>query len=86
MGLTDEEKRTLAALNKKAKEPDPPPVGKSVNITIDPKDPDSVAFAVKHGFLRGDDPVGDADGGDDGDGDGDDDADETPKRKGFFPD
>lgn len=82
MGLTEQEKRTLEALNKKAKEPDPAPVGKSVNITIDPKDKASVDFAIQHGFLTAPE-VEEPPEGDDGDGE---EGEETPKRRGYFGD
>jgi hypothetical protein len=88
--LSEEEARTLEALQKKAKAPDAPAVARSVNISVDLADEAQVERAVKLGLPGFDALVssnGDDDGDDDGsssDDDGDDDGDEPPRRRGFF--
>jgi len=80
MGLTDAEKSLLAKLNKKAEEPDAPPVGRTINANIDLGDPKQVALAVKHGFLTADE----VEELTEGDGEEKEDSDETPIRQGYF--
>lgn len=80
MPLSEKEKKQLADLEKKRDAPEPPKVSKSVSINVDPKDKDSVAFAIKHGFLTADD-VSD-NGGDDDDDSDDEDSDSKPKPRG----
>lgn len=95
MALSEAEKKQLKDLEKKRDAPDPPKVNKSVSITVDPKDKDSVAFAIKHGFLTADEVEEQSKNGDsDDDSDDDDDADKkkprgragskTPRRRGYF--
>lgn len=80
MGLTDQEKATLEALSKKAKEPDAPPMGRNVSVSIDMGDAEQVAKAQKWGFLPPDEePAEGGEGGEGGAGDED-----PPKRGGFF--
>ncbi|MDE2101942.1 MAG: hypothetical protein KGL39_32145 [Patescibacteria group bacterium] len=80
MGLSPDEQKTLKALQRKAEEPDAPPVGRSVNVSVDLSDPKQVALAIKHGFLS-------AIGADDDDtGDDEPEEDDAPKRRGYFPD
>lgn len=82
MGLSEQEARTLQALLKKKDEPDAPPVGKSINVTIDLGDAKQVERAQKLGLLG---MIQDGDDDDDSGGDGDDDkGDVPPKRKGYF--
>jgi hypothetical protein len=93
--LSEEEARTLEALQKKAKAPDAPAVARSVNISVDLADEAQVERAVKLGLpgfdalvsSNGDDSD---DGGDDDDGasggDDDDDDHEPPRRRAFFGD
>lgn len=54
MGLSASEKKALERLQKKAEEPDPAPVSKSISATVDLSDPKSIAAAIKHGFLTAD--------------------------------
>lgn len=81
MGLSAKEKKLLANLQKKAEEPDAPPVGKSISINLDLSNADQLKLAKQYGFLPADDVDDDDD--DDGDEDADDD---TPKRRGYFGD
>ena len=87
MALTDEEKATLAALTKKAEEPEESGSSRSrvenVNLTIDLSDDKQVRRAVKAGYLpasylEDDDDAADGDDGDGGDG-GD-----PPRRRARF--
>lgn len=80
MGLSAAEKKALAALQKKAEEPDAPPVSKSVSATVDLSDPKSVAAAIKHGFLTADE----AEDLKDEEDDKDDKEHTTPRRKSYF--
>ena len=82
MGLSAEEKKQLKALERKAQEPDPPAMGKSVSVHVDLSDANSVAMAKKYGFLPSDEPENDDE---DTDEDEEDDE-ETPRRKGYFKD
>lgn len=86
VGLTEQEKAMLDRLSKKANEPDPPPVGKSVTAHINLGNKDEVELAIKHGFLTADEAadLGNEGTGDDG-GKGEE-GDEKPKRRGYFPD
>lgn len=84
MGLSADEKKTLEALNRKAKEPDPEPVSRSVRANFDLGDPKQVALAIKHGFLKGDDDDDDKGDKKDKKDKKDDDDDDTPKRGGYF--
>lgn len=79
MGLTDEEKKLMAKLQKKAEEPDAPPVGKSVNVIVDLKDKAQVAMAKKFGFLPDDDD-------EEEESEEEEEVDDKPKRRGYFPD
>lgn len=83
MGLSKEEKRQLKALQQKEQEPDAPPIGKSVNFSVDLGDPKQVETAKSLGllgFLQGDN-----DDDDENDDDDDDENAETgPRRKGYF--
>ena len=79
MGLNEKQKQLFEKLSKLAEEPDRPPVGRSVTAHVDLTDPKSIALAIKHGFLDGDDDIDDDD--DDGD---DDSAEEKPNRRGSF--
>lgn len=84
MGLTAAEKKALDRLQKKAEEPDSPPVSKSISATVDLSDPKSIAAAVKHGFLtedQADDLLDDAKD----DSNGKKEA-STPRRKSYFKD
>ena len=85
--LTEEEARTLKALQEKAKAPDAPSVARSLNISVDLGDDAQVERAVKLG-LPGFEAFGsNGDGDDDDDGDGGDgDGDEPPTRRGYFKD
>lgn len=83
MGLSASEKKMLERLQAKAEEPDAPPVGRTLNASIDLGDPKQVALAQKFGFLTADEVEDDIDGDDDND---DDKGDETPKRRGYFND
>lgn len=78
MGLTEKEKEMLERLTAKSKEPDAPPIGRSLSVHIDMGDEKAIARAQRFGFLAPDED-------DDGDGDGDGDGEETPKRRGYFP-
>lgn len=78
MPLSDDEKRTLAALTKKAKEPDEPAPGRMLNFTIDLANDTAVANAKKLGIFPEDDPPADDPPGDDPP------VDEPPARSGFF--
>lgn len=51
MGLSESEKELLERLTKKSKEPDAPPVSKSISASIDLSDDKQVARAIEHGFL-----------------------------------
>lgn len=51
MALSEKEQEILDRLSKKAKEPDAPPVSKSISATVDLSNEKSVAAAIKHGFL-----------------------------------
>lgn len=83
MALTDEEKATLEALTKKAKEPDDEGPKHSrvenINLTIDLSDDAQVKRAVKAGYLP-ESYLDDDEGGDDGDEGGDDDSQDPPNR------
>lgn len=81
MGLTDQEKATLEALSKKAKEPDPPPLGRSVSISVNMDDAEQVAKAQKWGFLPPDEepPAEGGEGGESGES-----GEDQPQRGGFF--
>lgn len=83
MGLTAAEKKALERLQRKAEEPDAPPVSRSITATVDLSDPKSIAAAIKHGFLTSDEVEDLQD--DEGDGESDE-GDETPKRRGYFKD
>ena len=84
MGLNEKQKQLFEKLSKLAEEPDRPPVGRSVTAHVDLTDPKSIALAIKHGFLDGDDDE------DDDDDDGDDDSakdsakEKQPNRRGSF--
>lgn len=54
MALSEKEQEILDKLSKKAKEPDAPPVSKSISATVDLSNEKSVAAAIKHGFLTAD--------------------------------
>lgn len=69
----------LAALQKKAEEPDAPPVGKSVSITLDLGNAEQVKQAKRYGFLP-------ADLDDEEEEETPDEEEETPKRRGYFGD
>lgn len=85
MALTDKEKATLEALNKKAKEPDAAPVGRSLRANIDLGDEKQVSLARKLGFLPSEEDDDDDDGKDKKDKkDKKDDDDDTPNRRGYF--
>lgn len=83
MGLSPAEKKALERLQRKAEEPDPPAVGRSVTASVDLSDPKSIAAAIKYGFLT-ESEVEDLQD-DEGDGESDE-GDETPKRRGYFKD
>ena len=76
MGLSKEEKEQLAALQRKAEEPDGPPP--NVNFTLDLSSDAAWERGKKLGLFRDDPPESDGDGDGDGDGGGDD----PPKRSG----
>lgn len=81
MALSEKEQAALEALQKKAKEPDAPPVSKSISASLDLSDEKSIANAIKHGFLTRDeaeDLKEDAKSGGKGDA--------TPRRKSYFKD
>ncbi len=59
--------------------PEPGPVGRVINATINLGDPKQVALAIKHGFLDPDEP-------DPTDPPESDEGDDTPKRRGYFKD
>ena len=82
MALSKEEKKQLAALQAKEKEPDAPAVGRSASFSVDLGDPEQVALAGKLGLIS----LGDDDDDDDGKGGEDDDDDDPPARKGYFSD
>lgn len=82
MGLSAAEKKALDRLQKKADEPDAPPVSRSVSATVDLSDPKSIAAAVKHGFLTADE----AEDLKDDDDDNEDKKHTTPRRKSYFKD
>lgn len=77
MGLSEKEKKMLAALQKKAEEPDAPPVGKSISIHLDLGNADQVAQAKKYGFLPND--------LDDEEEEEEKEEETTPRRRGYFP-
>lgn len=83
MGLSAKESKLLENLLKKKDQPDAPPTGKSLNISIDLGDDKQVERAQKLGLFDGifgdDDDDDDGDDGDDGDGD-----EEVPRRRGYF--
>lgn len=81
MGLTAQEKAMLDKLSKKAEEPDPAPVGKSLTAHINLGSKDEVALAIKHGFLTADEVEELAEGEGEKD-----EGDEKPKRQGYFKD
>lgn len=54
MPLSKREQDLLDKLNKKAEEPETPPISKSISATVDLSDPKSIAAAIKHGFLTSD--------------------------------
>jgi len=84
MGLTSEEKKMLRKLQQKAEAPDPPEIGKTLNVSVDLSNPKSVAAAIKYGFLSGPDDDGSDDTDDEEMEDGSDDDDDTPVRNGYF--
>lgn len=78
VGLSPDEKKTLEALTKKAKEPDGPPIsGVTANITM------SVEEALKFGFLTEKEAEA-AENGSEGEGEGE--GDKPPRRGGYFGD
>lgn len=79
MGLTPEEKKLMERLSRKAEEPDPPAVGKSVNVVVDLANAAQVKLAQKFGFLPSDEVESEPEGGDDSES-----ADEAPNRRGYF--
>jgi hypothetical protein len=84
MGLSTSEKKMLARLQQKSEEPDAPPIGKSLNISLDLGDEKQVERATKLGLL--DRLFGDNDDDDDETEDENDDTDdEAPRRRGYFP-
>jgi hypothetical protein len=82
MGLSEEERRQLEALTKKSKEPDAPPVSKSIQARIDFGDPAQVEAAIEHGFLTRKEAK---ELKEEAEKDGDE-GDEKPKRRGYFGD
>lgn len=77
MPLSDEERATLRALQRKEKEPAAAPVGKVVNVTVDLGSKEQVDLAIKHGFLTADEVAQDQ-------GEEEEEADEAPRRPGYF--
>lgn len=73
----------LARLQKKAEEPDPAPVGKSIQARIDLSDEKQIAAAIKHGFLTAEEAADLQEGGEGSEGG---EGDEKPKRGGYFKD
>ena len=89
MPLSDEERATLKRLQQKEKEPEAPPVGRSVQARVDFGDPKQVALAVKHGFLTAEEAEEGKKKESDDDDDDDDKKDrkvDKPRRKGYFGD
>lgn len=89
--LTEEEAKQFEALERKRKAPDPEPIGRHVNFSVDLGKKDQVELARKLGLI-GDSDDG-SNGGDDGKGgDGDEGGggaggrkpDKVPKRGGYF--
>jgi hypothetical protein len=66
----------IEKLQKQLDAPDPGPVGRVINATINLGNPAEVALAIKHGFLSPDEP----DEPDESEGE----PDETPRRRSYF--
>lgn len=80
--LSDKEQALLKSLQAKAEAPDAPPIGRSINATIDLGDPKQIELAIKHGFLTADEVE---ELQEEGEGDGEaENGTETPKRRGYF--
>lgn len=77
--LSKEEQTLLDRLKAKMEAPDPGPISRAVNVTIDLGKPDQVKLAQRFGFLDPDDDEPEDDGTEE-------EADDTPKRKGYFGD
>lgn len=86
MGLSADEQKLLKRLQRKSEEPDAPPVGKSLSISVDLGDEKQVERAQKLGLLGGllGGPDDDDTDDDDDDNTDDDDDDDTPRRRGYF--
>ena len=81
MGLSAKETKILESLLKKKDEPDPPSVGKTINVSIDLGNPQQVKLAQQHGFLDmldEDDETEETEEETEGD--------EKPNRRGYFKD
>lgn len=78
--LSAAEQAVLDKLQAKMEAPDAPPVGRSIQASVNLGDPEQVKLAIKHGFLTADEveELKDEEKGDDEKGD------DTPKRRGFF--
>jgi len=84
MGLSAREAKILERLMKKKDEPDPPSIGKTLNISMDLGDEKQVERARGLGllgFITDDD---DDDDTDDEKNDDETDDDDAPKRRGYF--
>jgi hypothetical protein len=84
MGLSDSEKELLERLTKKSKEPDAPPVSKSISANIDLGDDKQVERAIEHGFLTRAEVKALKEGDDNGDDDKGNKSTATPRRKGSY--
>lgn len=81
MGLSSEEQKVLKRLQKKAEEPDPPAVGRTVSVAIDLGDEKQIARAQRYGFLPADEQEEESEEESE-----EEEGDEAPKRRGYFGD
>lgn len=86
MPLSDKEQQMLEQLTKKSKEPEAPPVGKSISANIDLSDDKQIERAIEHGFLtkKEAEELKDDDDDDDSDSKTTKTKTATPRRKGYF--
>ena len=79
--LTADEEKLLKKLTQKREAPDPGPIGRAINVSIDLGDEKQVERARRLGLLDGFD---DEDEQEDTEEEGEEEADDTPKRRGYF--
>lgn len=83
MGLDEKERAEYERLTRKSKEPDAPPISRSVSGTVDFSNPKSVELAIEHGFLTRKEAEEEKEKEK---GDKDKKEDESPRRRSYFGD